>query len=139
MTRESEAPRDRLREAAEGVTAVQANTAEVIAALDATFDELPGPLDVPDDPRARLAVAMEAVKARVELIAAKGALAALEDRRRELLEPLGAEPDMDKLFAYGPELDALQAEQRQQRDRISVLEAVARDLDNALARSRTPG
>jgi hypothetical protein len=131
-----EARLTRLRDAGNAVAAAGANSAEVIAALDATFSELPGPLDVPDDSRARLAIAQEVVGARVELIAANGALAALTARKRELLAPLGTDADVRTMRTVAPELEALEVECRRQRDRVSVLETVLRDLDSALARFR---
>jgi hypothetical protein len=128
----------RLRNAGSAVAAAGERTAAVLGVLDATFARLPGPLDVPKDPRARLAIAQEVTVARAELVAANGALSALNAKHRELVEPLGTDPDVKAVLAIRHELEAVEGERRKQRDRVAVLEATNRDLDGALAQFRAP-
>lgn len=136
MTDEQRSARFRSVESA--LVEIGADAAQVLAAFKEAFDALPGPLEVPDDPRAREVLNAELAAARAELIAASGAARALDERERALMEPLGPDPDPRAFAAHRVEFKALGAERQKQRDRIAVLKAVIREFEDALRSVRTP-
>jgi hypothetical protein len=101
----------------------------VLAAINATFDELPGPLSVPRHPLGRRALEREVQAVRVERIAIEGAIAALNAVLRPLQEQL---MESDGPFDDRDQIRALQDERQRYQDRLAVVDAVMQDLMTTL-------
>ncbi len=110
------------------ISRIEDHTADVLAAMDATLDDLTTTLEDPANRLSDGALASEIATVRAELLAARAARDAVRAQLRKVAGPMMEKRSFETMMRHRHELMAHSAEGERQAERIAMLQLALREL-----------